>query len=101
MQRHVDIYRHKVIMGIHNKQRRDKNGDPLPIDENMEADENATDISAMDLAINQEIPIDDPTQVVLHKEMLIDVTNPARDVRFNQDFIDFAFADSGRISESK
>lgn len=27
MQRHVDIYRHKVIMGIHNRLRRDKNGD--------------------------------------------------------------------------
>ena len=33
--------------------------------------------------------------------MLIDITSPTRDVRFNQDFIDFAFAESGRISESK
>ena len=29
MQRHVDIFRHKVIMGVHNKLRRDKNGDPV------------------------------------------------------------------------
>ena len=27
MQRHVDIYRHKVIMGIHTRQRKDKMGD--------------------------------------------------------------------------
>lgn len=27
MQRHVDIYRHKVIMGVHNKVRKDKYGD--------------------------------------------------------------------------
>lgn len=33
--------------------------------------------------------------------MFIDITNQQRDVRFNQDFIDFAFAESGRISESK
>ena len=29
MQRHVDIHRHKVIMGVHNKPRRDKHGDPV------------------------------------------------------------------------
>ena len=33
------------------------------------------DITAMELEINQEIPIDDPTQVVLHKEMFIDITS--------------------------
>ena len=29
MQRHVDIYRHKVIMGVHNKLRKDKHGDAV------------------------------------------------------------------------
>ena len=29
MQRHVDIYRHKVIMGIHNRARRDKYGETI------------------------------------------------------------------------
>ena len=104
MQRHVDIYRHKVIMGIHNKMRKDKHGDVVPIPPNdsfVEGADPEGDISAMDLEINQEIPIDDPTQVVLHKEMFIDVTDNSRDVRFNQDFVDFAFAESGRISESK
>ena len=55
----------------------------------------------MDIEINQEIPIDDPTQVVLHKEMVVDISAASRDVRFSADFIDFAFADSGRVSESK
>lgn len=32
--------------------------------------------------------------------MLIDICSP-RDITINQDFVDFAFADSGRISESK
>jgi hypothetical protein len=41
------------------------------------------DGSAMDLEINQEIPIDDPTQVVLHKEMFTDITSVMRDIRFN------------------
>lgn len=27
LQRHIDIYRHRVIMGVHNKPRRDKLGD--------------------------------------------------------------------------
>jgi hypothetical protein len=39
--------------------------------------------------------------VVLHKEMFTDIAAANRDVRFSQDFIDFAFAESGRISESK
>lgn len=32
MQRHVDIYRHKVIMGIHNRPRRDKFGETAELD---------------------------------------------------------------------
>ena len=102
MQRHIDIYRHKVIMGVHNKLRRDKHGDAIAVPgEDSFIEGHDTDMSAMDLEINQEIPIDDPSQVVLHKEMFIDITSQQRDVRFNQDFIDFSFAESGRISESK
>ena len=29
MQRHVDIYRHKLIMGVHTRVRRDKNGETI------------------------------------------------------------------------
>lgn len=103
MQRHVDIYRHKVIMGLHNKLRRDKHGDAIALPGNDSFIEgNDTDnMSGMDLEINHEFPIDDPSQVVLHKEMFTDITSQQRDVRFNQDFIDFSFAESGRISESK
>lgn len=33
--------------------------------------------------------------------MFTDYKNPTRELRFSQDFIDFAFAESGRISEGK
>ena len=55
----------------------------------------------MDLDYTQEIPIDDPSQVVLHKEMFMDITNVSKDIKFSHDFVDFAFAETGRISESK
>jgi len=52
MQRHVDIYRHKVIMGLHNKLRRDKHGDPID-NTNMSSipdnDNQSASFSAMDL----------------------------------------------------
>ena len=46
MQRHIDIYRHKVIMGIHNRLRKDKMGE---LGDEMES---ATNLSSMDLEIN-------------------------------------------------
>jgi hypothetical protein len=33
--------------------------------------------------------------------MFTDISANERDVKFSQDFIDFAFAESGRVSESK
>ena len=52
MQRHVDIFRHKVIMGVHNKLRRDKNGDPVNEFERhstlQNEDASAASFSAMD-----------------------------------------------------
>ena len=79
MQRHVDIYRHKVIMGMHNRLRRDKQGDlksspRIQVDGTGSEEHQSTMLSGNDLEINHEIPIDDPTQVVLHKEMFIDIT---------------------------
>ena len=51
MQRHIDIYRHKVIMGIHNKQRKQlENGN--------DADKMGTSFEE-EVEINLEIPIDD------------------------------------------
>jgi len=84
MQRHVDIFRHKVIMGVHNRLRRDKHGDPVEsaMSERHVEDASAASFSAMDhLEINEEIPIDDPSQVVLHKEMFIDIRSPSRELR--------------------
>jgi hypothetical protein len=112
MQRHVDIYRHKVIMGIHKKQRnqrdRGNSRDPLmsatvaDLDTGeRESQLSMTNLSANDLEMNQEIPIDDPSQVVLHKEMFVGADNEMLDVRTSQDFVDFAFAESGRISDSR
>lgn len=55
----------------------------------------------VDFELNQEIPIDDPSQVVLHKEMFIDITAEHRDIRLSNDFLDFSFTQVGRISESQ
>jgi nicotinamide riboside kinase len=50
MQRHIDIYRHKVIMGIHNRVRRDKDGSR--IGESTSNEHQSHDFSSMDLEIN-------------------------------------------------
>jgi hypothetical protein len=101
MQRHVDIYRHKVIMGIHNKVRKvPKVRDPNATEES-DDDRASENMSEMDLEYNQEIPIDDPSQVVLHKEMFNDITAENRDLRLSADFLDFAFAHVGRASQSQ
>ena len=51
--------------------------------------------------LNLEIPIDDPSQVVLHKEMLQSSASELKDVAFGSDSIDFGFTDNGRVSESR
>jgi len=48
-----------------------------------------------------EMPIDDPSQVVIHKEMIHNSTALTRDVQFNTDNVDFGFTDRGRISEAR
>ena len=82
-------------MGNHNKVRLDKNGEFL---DNYDADE---DNALSDMDYNVEVPIDDPSQVVLHKEMLIDYTDPKRDLRLSSDFMDFSFTESGRFSDTR
>ena len=93
MQRHVDIYRHKVIMGMHNKSR----GKML-----LDGDDKLG-ISSIDeeLEIMHEIAIDDPNQVVLHKEMFLEMSADLRDIALREEYIDFAFTEHGRVSESK
>jgi hypothetical protein len=112
MQRHVDIYRHKVIMGVHDKPRRPAR-DPYGVSDlgvtgmtgagaaAGEADaESAALFSAGENVMAQEIPIDDPGQVVLHKEMFVEATSSVLEVRASADFLDYNFTESGRISGS-
>ena len=89
-QRHIDTYRHKVIMGAHKK----SISKDLPDNED----------SIMDSQIDVdylERPIDDPSQVVLHKEMLLSSADTAREIQFSNDTIDFSFTESGRLSEPR
>ena len=62
VQRHIDSHRHKVIMGAHKKSAIVKDIDDMHQDSMMGS--NIADEMYL------EIPIDDPSQVVLHKEML-------------------------------
>lgn len=78
MQRHVDIYRHKVI-----------NKKSLMSHESVDEEEK----------LNLEIPIDDPNQIVLHKEMMLESTSNSWEVRVETENIDFNFCDYGRTSE--
>jgi hypothetical protein len=98
MQRHVDIYRHKVIMGIHNKQRRNETG--AEFDKLGNTTANGTSFEE-EVEINLEIPIDDPNPIVVHKEMLLDPASENRDVRLKEEFLDFQFTERNRFSEPK
>ena len=79
-QRHIDTYRHKVIMGAHRK---------AQVAKDIECMEDSMMDSAMDVDLHYEIPIDDPNQVVLHKEMLQDSAATMRDIRLSESSINF------------
>jgi hypothetical protein len=105
LQRHVDIYRHKVIMGAHNKKSSKAKKTQLA-SELMDATLNDRTLISMndtgaDMDFQLEIPIDDPSQVILHKEMLQLCSNDKRELQLSTDSIDFAFTNSGRQSEAK
>ena len=51
--------------------------------------------------LNLEIPIDDPNQVVLHKEMMLESTSLKWEVWFDTENLDFNFCDYGWASEFK
>ena len=85
-------------MGIHNKPRRDlgaieaeKLGNSTLHGQSFE-DENE---------VNLQIPMDNPNQVVLHKEMFLEMTSENRDLQLRDEFIDFSFTECGRLSESR
>lgn len=91
-QRHVDTYRHKVIMGAHRKAHQSKDMDGL---------EDSLMDSALDVDLHLEIPIDDPSQTVLHKEMLLSSAAASRELRLSEDSINFNFTETNRLSESR
>ena len=57
--------------------------------------------SAMAVDLHLEIPIDDPNQVVLHKEMLLGSAAANRELRLSEESVNFTFTENGRISESR
>ena len=57
--------------------------------------------SALDVDLHLEIPIDDPNQVVLHKEMLLASSAASREIKVSEDHINFNFTENGRLSESR
>ena len=83
-------------MGIHNKQRKN---DGLE-GEKLGNTGHGTSFEE-EVEINLEIPIDDPNQVVLHKEMFLEATSENRDLKLREDFLDFGFTECGRLSEGK
>lgn len=83
IQRHVDIYRHKVIMGMHNKIRKD-------LDEKLGTTMNNNSFDE-EMEVSLQIPIDKPNSVVLHKEMFLEMSSENRDIRFREEYVDFSF----------
>ena len=67
-------------MGAHRK---------AQVAKDIEAMEDSMMDSAMDVDLHLEIPIDDPNQVVLHKEMLQDSAAAMRDIRLSESSINF------------
>ena len=63
-------------MGIHNKVRKEIGG-PSGTDGGAPDKTNSFE---EEVEINLEIPIDDPNQVVLHKEMFLEMTAQNRDI---------------------
>lgn len=96
MQRHVEIFRYKVIMGIHYKQKKikDSEGDEESI--------NDMDMNTYDeeTKLNLEVPIDDPNHV-LHKEMFLENDSQYRDVAIHQQYLDFNYCEHGKFSEAQ
>jgi hypothetical protein len=106
LQRHVDAYRARVIQGSHNKLRKDKMGEVVDFDIGNDSIDAADSREKSDegndtFMVTPLEYTEDPTQVVLHKEMFVESTSNLRDIRTTQDFFDFQFTDLGRISESK
>jgi hypothetical protein len=69
-QRHVDANRHKVIMGAHKKPNSQNTGDEYLWDKTATMNSASHGGVVMAEGADLEMPIDDPSQVVIHKEMI-------------------------------
>ena len=74
-QRHIDSYRHKVIMGAHKKTNIVKE-----LEDVQDSFMGSVEVSP-DLAL--EIPIDDPSQVALHKELLQSSSSDQKELKLS------------------
>lgn len=97
MQRHVEIFRYKVIMGTHYKTRRITEGEGDEDNFSEGLDMNTYD---EETKLNLEVPIDDPDNV-LHKEMFLENDSTFRDVVLQQQYVDFNFCEYGKSSEAQ
>lgn len=75
-------------MGLHNKVRKDNMIDAAEKLGNSTMNAHSFD---EEVEVNLQIPIDKPNQVVLHKEMFLEMSSENRDIRFREDYIDFSF----------
>lgn len=95
MQRHVDMFRYKVIMGSHYKMKRTEEG---------EGDDELTEGMDMDTLGEEtktlELPTDDANHA-LHKEMFLENNDKHRDVAIEQQFVDFNYCEYGKSSEAQ
>lgn len=115
-QRHVNMYRHRVIMGTY------KGGSTEPAKEtrrspikNMASStmqqqsmmeggvksEEEVQIDDPNYVANEEIPMDAPNYVATHKEMFWECNAASRGVYFKEDMLDFGFSVSGIKSDPK
>lgn len=83
-------------MGAHNKMLAVKK---TLDDDDMSRAESMNGSAQMDFQM--EIPIDDPSQVILHKEMLQSVASEKKELQLSSECIDFSFVHAGRQSESR
>jgi len=102
-QRHVDMLRHRVIMGSHKGNDEEKEGG-----NKKENTAKKMTMSGMQktggeegVELNDEIPIDDPNFVARHKEMFLECNSVCRGVYFKEDLLDFGFTQSAIKSEAR
>jgi hypothetical protein len=97
MQRHVDMFRYKVIMGIHYRMKQEHEGEGDDEQSIQEMDLNTLN---EETKTNVDLPVDDQNHV-LHKEMFLENDSPFRDILMKQQYLDFNYCEYGKFSEAK